>query len=247
VYLLRIDHLCLYIQIPVTLHIFKTDQNLYNDISNVDKGRKGQLEVFFDGLCQPYNPGGIACYAFVIKKQRPYPQTIHSEYGLAAEAFTDCATNNVAEYTGIIKALEWLLQRRKQVSNYVPTESIIIKGDSQLVIYQIKGKYKVKAIKIIPLYQQVMTLISKFNDVDIEWVPREENSEADKLTNYAYKKIIDNDPALREKTRQHMATEQQLEFLKNLGIIPEKYLSKIDANRLISKIKKRKYSTSMNQ
>jgi ribonuclease HI len=220
---------------------------LYKDISNADKGRNGQLEVFFDGLCQPYNPGGIACYAFVMKKQQPYPQTVHSEYGLAAEPFTDYATNNVAEYTGIIKALEWLLQRRKQMSNHVSNESIIIKGDSQLVIYQIKGKYKAKAIKIIPLYQQVMTLISKFNEVHIEWVPREENSEADKLTNYAYRKIIDNDSALREKTRQHMATEQQLEFLKNLGITPEKYLSKIEANRLISKIKKRKYSVSMNQ
>ena len=215
---------------------------MYKNISNPNVGIGGQLEVFFDGLCQPYNPGGIACYAYVIKKQQPYPQTIHSEYGLAAEPFTDKATNNVAEYTGIIKALEWLLEqrRRQPMNNYAATESITIKGDSQLVIYQIKGKYKVKAIKIIPLYQKVMTLISKFNDVRVEWVPREKNSEADKLTNYAYTKIIDNDSTLRQKVRQHMATEQQLEFLKNLGITPEKYLSKIEAKRLISKIKKHK-------
>jgi ribonuclease HI len=211
---------------------------LYKDSSKPDKDRSGQLEVFFDGLCQPYNPGGIACYAFVIKKQQPYRQTIHSEYGLAAEPFTDYATNNVAEYTGIIKALEWLIKCKKHMGNYCPAESIIIKGDSQLVIYQIKGKYKVKAVNIIPLYKQVINLISKFNDVHIEWVPRKENSEADKLTNYAYRKIIDSDSALREKTRQHMATEQQLEFLKNSGITPEKYLSKIEASRLISKIKK---------
>jgi ribonuclease HI len=176
------------------------------------------------------------------QQQRPHPQILHSEYGLAAEPFTDKATNNVAEYTGIIKALEWLLEqrRRQPMNNYAATESITIKGDSQLVIYQIKGKYKVKAIKIIPLYQKVMTLISKFNDVRVEWVPREKNSEADKLTNYAYTKIIDNDSTLRQKVRQHMATEQQLEFLKNLGITPEKYLSKIEAKRLISKIKKHK-------
>jgi ribonuclease HI len=105
-------------------------------------------------------------------------------------------------------------------------------------MYQIKGRYKVKATKIIPLYQKVMNLISKFNEVRIEWIPREENSEADKLTNYAYMKIIDTDPALKEKISYHMATEQQLEFLKNLGITPEKYLSKIEANRLISRIKK---------
>jgi ribonuclease HI len=128
------------------------------------------------------------------------------------------------------------------VNNHTATESIIIKGDSQLVIYQIKGRYKVKAIKIIPLYQKVMSLISKFNDIHFEWIPREKNSEADKLTNYAYTKIIDSDSALREKIRQHMATEQQLEFLKNLGIRPEKYLSKIEAKRLISKIKKYKHN-----
>jgi ribonuclease HI len=128
------------------------------------------------------------------------------------------------------------------VNNHTATESIIIKGDSQLVIYQIKGRYKVKAIKIIPLYQKVMSLISKFNDIHFEWIPREKNGEADKLTNYAYTKIIDSDSALREKIRQHMATEQQLEFLKNLGIRPEKYLSKIEAKRLISKIKKYKHN-----
>ena len=87
-----------------------------------------------------------------------------------------------------------------------------------------------------------MSLISEFNDVCVEWIPREKNSEADKLTNYAYMKIIDSDSALREKMSQHMATEQQLEFLRNLGITPERYLSKIEANRLISRIRKSKYS-----
>jgi hypothetical protein len=86
-----------------------------------------------------------------------------------------------------------------------------------------------------------MDLISKFNKVRVEWIPREENSEADKLTNYAYMKIIDRDPELKEKISHYMATKQQLEFLKNLGITPEKYLSKIEANRLISRIKKHMY------
>jgi ribonuclease HI len=128
------------------------------------------------------------------------------------------------------------------MNNYNATESITIKGDSQLVIYQIKGRYKVKAMKIIPLYQKVMSLISKFNDVRLEWIPREKNSEADKLTSYAYINIIDSDPTLKERMSNHMATEQQLEFLKNLGITPDKYLSKIEANRLISRIRKNSYS-----
>ena len=49
-------------------------------------------------------PGGLARYAFIIETNSG--QTIHSEYGLAAKPFTDGSTNNVAEHTGIIKALE---------------------------------------------------------------------------------------------------------------------------------------------
>ena len=73
---------------------------------------------------------------------------MYSEYGVAGEPFTDSATNNVAEYTRIIKALEWLL------ANNYENEKILIRGDSRLVINQVKGKFKVKAPNIIPLYQR---------------------------------------------------------------------------------------------
>ena len=79
-----------------------------------------EIQVYFDGLCQPYNPGGIACYAFVIlakKEHEQKQQQYYSEYGLAAEPFSDSATNNVAEYTGIIKALEWLLKKNNYNNN----------------------------------------------------------------------------------------------------------------------------------
>jgi ribonuclease HI len=91
------------------------------------------IQVYFDGLCQPYNPGGIACFAFIVKNEQG--NTIYNEYGLAAHN----STNNVAEYTGIIKALEWL------IANSYQNQSIVINGDSQLVIQQIKRNFKVKA------------------------------------------------------------------------------------------------------
>jgi ribonuclease HI len=94
-------------------------QKLFDDSRN---SNKNQIEVRFDGLCQPYNPGGTACYAFIIKNEEG--NTIHSGYGLAARN----STNNVAEYTGIIKALEWLL------ANNYENESIIIRGDSIMVV-----------------------------------------------------------------------------------------------------------------
>jgi Reverse transcriptase-like len=121
-------------------------------------------------------------------------------------------------------------------NNYNNNQKIIIRGDSQLVINQIKGKYKVRAVKIIALYQKVKSLLSKFKDIKIEWIPRDKNKEADKLSNKAYQEILESDPKLLQKIRQHMATENQLELLKSQGITPEKYLSKIEARRLISKI-----------
>jgi ribonuclease HI len=193
-----------------------------------------EIQVYFDGLCQPYNPGGIACYAFIIlaKKEHEREQQQYSGYGLAVEPFGDNATNNVAEYTGIIKALEWLLEK----NNYNNNQKIIIRGDSQLVINQIKGKYKVRAVKIIPLYQKVKSLLSKFKDIKIEWIPRDNNKEADKLSNKAYQEILESNPQLLQKVSLLMATEEQLGLLKSQGITPEKYISKIEARRLISKI-----------
>jgi ribonuclease HI len=116
-----------------------------------------------------------ACYAFHNQEWRR--NTIHSEYGLAARN----STNNVAEYTGIIKALEWL------IANNYQNESIVIKGDSQLVIQQIKRKFRVNAPNLIPLYSYAMSLIHKFKHIQFELIPRDENKETDRLSNLAYR------------------------------------------------------------
>jgi ribonuclease HI len=64
-------------------------------------------------------------------------------------------------------------------NNYNNNQKIIIRGDSQLVINQIKGKYKVRVVKIISLYQKVKSLLSNFKNIKIEWIPRDNNKEAD--------------------------------------------------------------------
>ena len=143
------------------------------------------IEVYFDGLCQPINPGGIACYAFLIKSKG---KIIYSDSGLAAEPFSSESTNNVAEYVALTRALEWLIQR-----NLLP-ERIEIRSDSQLVVNQLMGSYKVRAKRIIPLYSKVMQLKSEFHDLQIRWVPREKNREADMLTNKAYNKALQEKP-----------------------------------------------------
>ena len=148
------------------------------------------IEIYFDGLCQPINPGGIACYAFVVKSDG---KTIYSDYGLATEPFSRDSTNNVAEYTGLAKALEWL------VENNLISDKVEINSDSQLIVNHLIGLYKVKAKRIVPLYQKVLLLKSKFHDLQIHWVPREENKEADMLTNEAYNRVLQENPEYLDK------------------------------------------------
>jgi ribonuclease HI len=143
------------------------------------------IEIYFDGLCQPINPGGIACYAFVVKSDG---KTIYSDYGVVGEPFSNESTNNVAEYTALVKALEWL------IANNLVADKVDIKSDSQLIVNHLSGNYKVKAKRIIPLYHRVILLKSKFRDVQIKWVPREKNREADMLTNKAYNKALQENP-----------------------------------------------------
>ena len=145
----------------------------YTDNKIVHSSPRTTIEVYFDGLCQPVNPGGTACFAFIIKNGH---NTIHSEYGLAAHN----STNNVAEYTALIRALEWLL------ANDYENKKVIVRGDSQLVIRQIERNFKVKAATIIPLYRKAISLISKFKHIQFELIPRDLNKEADRLSNLAY-------------------------------------------------------------
>ena len=149
------------------------------------------IEVYIDGLCQPVNPGGIACYAFIVKKEG---KNIKSDYGVAGDPFTKDATNNVAEYTALVKALEWLL------ANNLNSDSVQINSDSQLVVKQLSGEYKVKSKRILPFYREVLLLKKKFKDIEIRWIAREENIEADALTNKAYMKALRDNPQYLDRT-----------------------------------------------
>jgi ribonuclease HI len=135
------------------------------------------VTIHFDGLCLPKNPCGVATYGFVAKRGA---KVLHEEGGLAAAPYSPQATNNVAEYTGVLKALEWAQKEG------LADENIVVRGDSELVIRQLNGVYKVKSPSIVNLFKQVRELAGKFPSITFEWVPREENRDADALTNRAY-------------------------------------------------------------
>ena len=133
------------------------------------------IEAYFDGLCEP-NPGGVATYGFVIKRDG---KKFHEGHGLAGTPKSSQATNNVAEYTGLIKALEWLLAQK-------PSGPIVVRGDSDLVIKQVQGLYKVKSPLLAPLHGRVKELLEQLPEIAFEWVQRDRNADADRLTNLAY-------------------------------------------------------------
>jgi|SRR5579872_1170196 len=135
----------------------------------------------FDGLCEPVNPGGIATYGVIIRKGS---EPVFQESGLAfAKPWTKEASNNVAEYSAAIKVLQWFKENGLQEAH------IIIRGDSRLIINQLRGEFKVKAPRIVGLYRQASKLLSEFTDIKLEWVDRSRNSEADLLSRMAYRKF----------------------------------------------------------
>ncbi len=94
--------------------------------------------------------------------------------------FIGRATNNVAEYTALITVLE----EAKKLS----ATKIIVRGDSELVIKQMKGIYRVKSPDMKPLYERAMALVEQFEKVSIEHNLRHKNELADTLANLAMDK-----------------------------------------------------------
>ena len=133
---------------------------------------------YFDGLCEPKNPGGIATFGYVILLEDG--RTVKG-YGLASKPYSPDSTNNVAEYTGLI----CLLEEMKRLNIRNP----LIRGDSQLVVRQLKGEYKVKSKRILPLYVRAMELLNELGG-KVEWVPREQNKIADELSRVAYELVL---------------------------------------------------------
>lgn len=94
-------------------------------------------------------------------------------------------TNNVAEYTAVIRALDWLVENKTTLL-YSSGESIRFRLDSQLVVEQLSGRYAVKQPHILELVRRVQQrLISLEISAQFQYIPRKENARADSLVNQA--------------------------------------------------------------
>jgi probable phosphoglycerate mutase len=85
------------------------------------------------------------------------------------------ATNNVAEYNGLLAALQWAVDHGRT--------RVRIRSDSELLVKQMRGEYKVKNPGLRPLYVRARLLVASLDEVVFEHVRRERNEEADRLSN----------------------------------------------------------------
>lgn len=129
--------------------------------------------IWFDGACEPYNPGGHGTWGIVIK----HDDSEATDSGYIGEG--DGVTNNVAEYTALIEALEY-------AADELDADTIHVHGDSQLVIRQMTGQYNVNSQRLMPLWREAKSLSRTLDDVHFQWVPREQNEHADKLSKREY-------------------------------------------------------------
>ena len=153
------------------------------------------IEVWIDGACVPINPGGTGCIGCVIKKNGIKIAEASKIIGKGKGM-----TNNVAEYNALIFALRRLRQLRLE------NEDIIVKSDSNLLVNQMNCKWKVTAFNLMPLVREARTLAANFH-IKIEWIPREENEEADRLANSAYAKSLEEMSkieSISEKTSENL-------------------------------------------
>ncbi|MCB0419416.1 MAG: ribonuclease HI family protein, partial [Bdellovibrionales bacterium] len=126
-------------------------------IENGEKGRwPEELIIHTDGACRG-NPGpssiGIVFSRLDLETVYEYAETIGSQ------------TNNFAEYFAVKKAFEIALSQQ--------VLSVHLKSDSQLLIRQLTGEYKVKSEGLMPLYLDCRSLVQKFKRVQFEHVRRE--------------------------------------------------------------------------
>lgn len=126
------------------------------------------LRLHVDGASRG-NPGEAG---FGVQVTQPDGERVAELYGYLGRA-----TNNVAEYQGLLHALRWALAHQAL--------RVEVFSDSELLVRQMQGRYRVRNAGLLPLHREARTLLARFEAARIAHVPRERNREADALANRA--------------------------------------------------------------
>ena len=126
------------------------------------------LRLHVDGASRG-NPGEAG---FGVHVTDPQGSEVAGLYGYLGKA-----TNNVAEYQALLHGLRFALARG--------ASTVEVFSDSELLVRQLEGRYRVKNAGLQPLYREAQALIARFARARVSHVPREKNREADALANRA--------------------------------------------------------------
>jgi ribonuclease HI len=132
---------------------------------------RDELVVYTDGGARG-NPGPAAIGAVVLDPSSDPPEVVAT--------VSECigvTTNNVAEYRAVIAGL--------RAAQALGARRILLRADSQLVIRQLEGRYRVKQAHLRPLFEEAQALLDGFREVELSHVRREDNADADALVNAA--------------------------------------------------------------
>ena len=125
------------------------------------------LTIFTDGASRN-NPGEAGAGVLIFRENKPIAELAR---------YLGTTTNNIAEYTAAIMGMEHAVK--------LGASSVRLFADSELLVKQLNGQYKVKNEGLKPLYQKVKDLIAKIGTVEVQYIPRARNKEADALANKA--------------------------------------------------------------
>jgi ribonuclease HI len=134
----------------------------------IDKEDKMKAKIFTDGSARP-NPGKGGAGVVIMDENGKVISKLHAYLG-------PDITNNQAEYLALILALE--------AAERLGVQEIEVCSDSELLIRQLEGEYRVKDEKLIPLFEKASVLLCGFKSKFTK-IPREENKMADRLANEA--------------------------------------------------------------
>ena len=140
------------------------------------------ITAYIDGGARG-NPGP-AGYGVYIEGPDGSVTELHGGLGIA--------TNNVAEYNGLLAALRWAVEHGHRV--------VRIKADSELLVKQMRGEYRVKNPGLQPLVARARTLVAQLDRVTFDHVRREQNKQADRLSNVGMdeaEEALQNPPVAR--------------------------------------------------
>jgi ribonuclease HI len=130
--------------------------------------------AWFDGACEPFNPGGTATFGAIIKDRDG--TVLSKEHTMVGRG--KAMSNNVAEYAGVRQILKYLASR--------PPGRVTIHGDSNLVINQLSGRWRITKGLYLSIATETKQLLAYLRglgwQINFRWIPREQNEECDALS-----------------------------------------------------------------